>query len=62
MLIIRGVNVFPTQIEELILQIPALVPHDLLELTRDGQLDAMTIHAERSPEAIAGDADDAAAR
>jgi phenylacetate-CoA ligase len=46
MLIIRGVNVFPTQIEELILNIPALAPHYVLEVTRDGRLDALTIHVE----------------
>ncbi len=46
MLIIRGVNVFPTQIEELILKIPQLAPHYVLEVTRDGPLDAMTVHVE----------------
>ena len=46
MLIIRGVNVFPTQIEELILKIPALAPHYVLEVTRSGHLDEMTVHVE----------------
>jgi phenylacetate-CoA ligase len=46
MLIIRGVNVFPTQIEELILKLPALAPHYVLELTREGPLDSMTVHVE----------------
>ena len=46
MLIIRGVNVFPTQIEELILKMPQLAPHYVLELTREGPLDAMTVHVE----------------
>jgi phenylacetate-CoA ligase len=46
MLIIRGVNVFPTQIEELILKLPALAPHYVLELTRAGPLDSMTVHVE----------------
>jgi phenylacetate-CoA ligase len=46
MLIIRGVNVFPTQVEELILKIPTLSPHYVLEVTRDGRLDALTVHAE----------------
>ncbi|MFC4314041.1 phenylacetate--CoA ligase PaaK [Steroidobacter flavus] len=46
MMIVRGVNVFPTQIEELILRLPALTPHYLLELTRDGRLDNLTIHVE----------------
>jgi phenylacetate-CoA ligase len=49
MLIIRGVNVFPTQIEELILKTPVLAPHYLLEVTRDGHLDAMTVHVESAP-------------
>ena len=46
MLIIRGVNVFPTQIEELILKLPTLAPHYLLELTREGHLDCLTVHVE----------------
>jgi phenylacetate-CoA ligase len=46
MLIIRGVNVFPTQIEALILKLPALAPHYVLEVTREGPLDAMTVHVE----------------
>ncbi|HWM66785.1 MAG TPA: phenylacetate--CoA ligase PaaK [Steroidobacteraceae bacterium] len=46
MLIIRGVNVFPSQIEEIILSIPALGPHYVLEVTRAAHLDAITVHAE----------------
>jgi phenylacetate-CoA ligase len=46
MLIVRGVNVFPTQIEELILRTPSLAPHYLLELTREGPLDALAVHVE----------------
>lgn len=46
MLIVRGVNVFPTQIEEMILKVPALAPHYVLELTRDGHLDSMAVHVE----------------
>jgi phenylacetate-CoA ligase len=46
MLILRGVNVFPTQIEELILKIPKLAPHYFIELTREGVLDAMAVHVE----------------
>jgi phenylacetate-CoA ligase len=46
MLIIRGVNVFPTQIEELILKVPQLAPHYVLEVTREGPLDVMTVHVE----------------
>jgi phenylacetate-CoA ligase len=46
MMIVRGVNVFPTQIEELILQTPSLAPHYVLELTREGPLDALAVHVE----------------
>ncbi len=50
MLIIRGVNVFPTQIEDLILKQPELSPHYLLEVTRPDHLDEMTVHVEMGPE------------
>ncbi|HKU16436.1 MAG TPA: phenylacetate--CoA ligase PaaK [Steroidobacteraceae bacterium] len=46
MLIVRGVNVFPTQIEEIILQTPSLAPHYVLELTREGPLDALAVQVE----------------
>jgi phenylacetate-CoA ligase len=46
MLIVRGVNVFPTQIEELILRTPSLAPHYVLELTREGPLDALAVQVE----------------
>ncbi|GAA3758029.1 hypothetical protein GCM10022240_08480 [Microbacterium kribbense] len=49
MIILRGVNLFPTQIEELVLGIEALTPHFILELTKNGHLDAMTIRIERDP-------------
>jgi len=54
MLIIRGVNVFPSQIEELLLGLPGLTPHYVLELTREAHLDALTVHVECSA-AIAQD-------
>jgi phenylacetate-CoA ligase len=47
MIILRGVNLFPTQIEELILRTPALSPHFQCVLTREGRLDAMTVCVER---------------
>jgi phenylacetate-CoA ligase len=50
MLIIRGVNVFPSQIEELILKQPKLSPHYLIEVSRDGHLDAMKVDVELKPE------------
>jgi len=46
MLIIRGVNVFPSQIEELLLKLSGLSPHYQLEVTREAHLDVLTVHAE----------------
>ncbi len=46
MMIVRGVNVFPTQIEELILKIAALAPHYQCVLTRSGSLDELTVRVE----------------
>ena len=48
MLIIRGVNVFPSQIEELILKEPGLSPHYVLELSKEGPLDHLTVLVEAS--------------
>ncbi|WP_328472833.1 phenylacetate--CoA ligase [Actinoplanes sp. NBC_00393] len=51
MMIVRGVNVFPTQIEELILRVPGLAPHYQCVLERPGRLDELTVRVEaRSPE------------
>ena len=50
MLIIRGVNLFPTQIEELVLANPDLSGHYQLELTREGRLDHLHVRAEARPE------------
>src|SRR5690242_19692798 len=49
MMIVRGVNVFPTQIEELILKDQRLAPHFVIELKRDGRLDTMTVKVEARP-------------
>jgi phenylacetate-CoA ligase len=46
MVIVRGVNVFPTQVEELILRDPLLSPHFQLVLTRPGRLDEVTVQVE----------------
>ncbi len=46
MLIVRGVNVFPSQIEELIVRDVRLAPHYQIHLTRDGTLDEVTLHVE----------------
>lgn len=51
MLIIRGVNVFPSQIEELVLKNPQLAPLYQLEVNRDGHLDQLTVNVELSPDA-----------
>ena len=57
MMIIRGVNVFPTQIEELILKQPALAPHYQLEITRPRALDELAVLVERAPGAGSVDGD-----
>ena len=49
MLIIRGVNVFPSQIEELILKDERFAPHYQIELFRDRSMDAMRVHVELAP-------------
>ena len=46
MMIVRGVNVFPSQIEELILQRPLLAPHYVCELDKEGPLDTLTVRVE----------------
>ncbi len=53
MMIVRGVNVFPTQIEELVLARGDLSGHYQIELTRDGRLDHMLVRVEARPEAFA---------
>ncbi|MEV6310730.1 phenylacetate--CoA ligase PaaK [Streptomyces sp. NPDC051840] len=46
MVILRGVNLFPTQVEEIVLRTPGVAPHFQLLLTRRGRLDALTVRAE----------------
>jgi len=46
MMIIRGVNVFPTQIEEQILKVEELSPHYQIEVTRDGNMDNLAVNVE----------------
>ena len=62
MMIIRGVNVFPTQIEELMLSEALLAPHYQVEIARPRNLDEMTVLVERTPAAGGADADAAGAR
>lgn len=57
MLIIRGVNVFPTQIEERVLRQPGLAPHYQIRVSRKGQLDILTIQVERNADAVDADAE-----
>ena len=61
MMIIRGVNVFPTQIEEKLLTIPALSMHYQIVLSREGRMDQMEIQVEARPDACALDVRKAAA-
>jgi len=57
MLIIRGVNVFPSQIEELICQNMALAPHYLLVVDKDGPLDCLTVRVELNPDMLTAQRD-----
>jgi phenylacetate-CoA ligase len=56
MMIVRGVNVFPSQIEEHILAVPGLTAHYLCVLTRPGRMDELTVRVESADEGL----DDAA--
>jgi phenylacetate-CoA ligase len=61
MIILRGVNVFPTQIEEQLMDVPALAPHFQIELTRPDRMDVMTVHVELA-EGVSADETEAAVR
>ena len=50
MIILRGVNLFPTQIEEIVLRTPGLSPHFALELTTRGRMDHLTCRVEARPD------------
>ncbi|QDG77731.1 phenylacetate--CoA ligase PaaK [Labrenzia sp. PHM005] len=62
MIILRGVNVFPTQIEEQILKCSGLSPHFQIELTKENRLDRMTVHVEAVPGAADADVRSASAK
>ncbi|MFF5403200.1 phenylacetate--CoA ligase PaaK [Streptomyces misionensis] len=49
LVILRGVNLFPTQIEEIVLRTPGVAPHFQLRLTREGRMDSLTVRAEARP-------------
>ena len=51
MIILRGVNLFPTQVEELVLRVPGLAPHFQCVLSRPGRLDELTVRVEARPDA-----------
>lgn len=62
MIILRGVNVFPTQIEEQVLATSGLAPHFQIVLHREGRMDAMRVHVEAVPDAADHAARDASAK
>jgi phenylacetate-CoA ligase len=62
MIILRGVNLFPTQVEELLLQVPALSPHFQCVLHRTGRLDELTVRVERRTDVAEESAGEAGAR
>ncbi len=55
MIILRGVNVFPSQIEEQLMRVEALSPHFQIELSRANRLDSMTIHVEAGDSNASGE-------
>ena len=61
MLIIRGVNVFPTQIEERVLQQAGLAPHYQLRISRDGNMDTLTVIVECTEQSVGDNPDTIAA-
>jgi len=61
MLIIRGVNVFPSQIEEQLLSVKGLSPHYFIEVSRDGHLDVVEVHVEMAVESSSAHMADASA-
>jgi phenylacetate-CoA ligase len=60
MIILRGVNVFPSQIEEILLRTPGVAPHFQLRLSTRGRLDHMTVRAEARPGTGSGEREAAA--
>jgi phenylacetate-CoA ligase len=60
MLIIRGVNVFPSQIEEQLLSVDSLSPHYFIEVSKQGHLDAIEVNVELAGGANTGGKEEAA--
>ena len=61
MIILRGVNIFPTQIEEQLMEVAGLAPHFQIELSREGRMDEMTVHVEAADGPMGSETLDAAA-
>ncbi|MEU2422047.1 phenylacetate--CoA ligase PaaK [Streptomyces sp. NPDC007851] len=55
MIILRGVNVFPSQVEEIVLRTPGVAPHFQIQLSRRGRMDHMTVRVEARPDATPAD-------
>jgi phenylacetate-CoA ligase len=55
MMIIRGVNVYPSQVEAVLVGMAGVAPHYQIVLTRQGALDAMTVEVETAPDAPSGE-------
>ncbi|MGW2364097.1 phenylacetate--CoA ligase PaaK [Streptomyces sp. NPDC001667] len=60
LIIVRGVNLFPGQVEEIVLRTPGVAPHFQLRLTRGGRMDQLTVRAEARPGVAAGQRAEAA--
>ncbi|MGA5130884.1 phenylacetate--CoA ligase PaaK [Streptomyces olivoreticuli] len=60
LIIVRGVNLFPGQVEEIVLRVPDVAPHFRLRLTREGRMDHLTVRAEARPGADPGQRAEAA--
>ena len=56
MIILRGVNVFPTQIEEQVIKTTGLAPYYQIKLVKEGRMDAMQVHVEALPDASSDEA------
>ncbi|MEU5311513.1 phenylacetate--CoA ligase PaaK [Streptomyces sp. NPDC021562] len=55
MIILRGVNVFPSQVEEIVLRTPGVAPHFQIQIGRRGRMDHMTVRVEARPDAAPAD-------
>ncbi|MEV6766175.1 phenylacetate--CoA ligase PaaK [Streptomyces sp. NPDC051105] len=60
MIILRGVNVFPSQVEEIVLRTPGVAPHFQIQITQRGRMDHMTVRVEARPDAGPADREAAA--